>query len=145
MLYRNTQLSTTAVVPRIDAHSLLHWRASKAAKACAAADVMDGLAVLQNLTLRLAAAAYGVSVGSVVHARRLSPEQRQAVRRGQRPLVLPRTPAVPPKLPIAPVPPATPPVPPAIADVQQRLICLVQEVGLDVVLDLLAGNEKVAA
>ena len=66
MLYSMKTTEATAAVPRVvDAHSLLHMRASKSAKACDAADVVDGLAVLQNPTLRLAAAAYGVSIGSV--------------------------------------------------------------------------------
>ena len=36
--------------------------------------------------MRLTAAAWGVSVGSVARALRLTPEQRQAVRQGKRPL-----------------------------------------------------------
>jgi hypothetical protein len=46
--------------------------------------LVDGLAVLQNLTPRLAAVAYSVSIGSVARARRSSPEQRQAVRNKRR-------------------------------------------------------------
>ena len=93
MLYSMKLMETTAAVPRVvDAHGLLHMRASKSTKACDAADVIDGLAVLQNPTLRLAAAAYGVSIGSLTRARRLTPEQRQAVRRNERPLILRRAP-----------------------------------------------------
>jgi hypothetical protein len=125
MLYSMKILKTTTAAPRVvDAHSLLHLRVSKSVKACGAADVVDGHAVLQNPTLRLAAAAYGVSLGSVARARRLTPEQRQAVRNGQRPLVLPSTPTAPPVLPFAPVPPAapaTPPVPPVTMDLRERL------------------------
>src|SRR6516165_10399657 len=102
MHYSMKLTETTAAVPRVvDAHGLLHMRASKSAKACDAADVIDGLAVLQNPTLRLAAAAYGVSIGSVARARRLTPEQRHAVRRNERPLILPRAPSAPPALPVS--------------------------------------------
>src|SRR5215813_15292271 len=109
------KLQTTTAIPRVvDAHSLLHVQMSKSAKACDAADVVDGLAVIQNPTLRLAAAAYGVSLGSVARARCLTPEQRQAVKQGKRPLVLPRTPAAPPV-------PATPPIPSATMGVEKLL------------------------
>ena len=82
MLYSIKTTEATAAVPRVvDTHGLLHLRASKSAKACDAADAVDGLAILGNPTLRLAATAYGVSIGSVARALRLTPEQRQAVRR----------------------------------------------------------------
>jgi hypothetical protein len=59
MLYSIKITEATSAVPRVvDAHSLLHMQASKSAKACDAADVLDGLAVLQA-HIRLAAAAYG--------------------------------------------------------------------------------------
>jgi hypothetical protein len=74
----------------VDAHSLAHRKLSKAARACEAADILDGFTILQNLTIRLVAAAEGVSVASVVTARRLTPAQRFAVRCGERPLVLPK-------------------------------------------------------
>jgi hypothetical protein len=146
MLYSMKTTEATAAVPRVvDAHSLLHVRASKAARACDAADVVDGLAVLQNHTLRLAAAAYGVSIGSLARARRLTPEQRQAVRRGKRPLILPRAPSAPPAPPVPSTAPATPPVPPMIMGPQERLGEIVNEIGLSATLDLLAATEKVAA
>jgi hypothetical protein len=138
MLYPTQTLSaTTAASPRVvDAHGLLHMRAPKSARACDAADVVDGLAVVQNPTMRLAATAYGVSIGSVARALRLTPEERDKVRRGARPLVVPlRIPDVP----SVPVPSAP------IADAQYRLARLVQEVGLNTVLDLLAMSERVAA
>jgi hypothetical protein len=142
MLYSMKAMSTTAAVLRVvDAHSLLHLRASKCAKACDAADTVDGLAVLQNPTLRLVAAAYGVSVGSVARALRLTPEQRQAVRQGQRPLVLPAPSAVP----VPPIVPATPPVSPVVMGARERLAAIVNEIGLNATLDLLAASEKVAA
>jgi hypothetical protein len=149
MLYSMRSMEATAAPPRVvDAHSLLHLQAPKSARACAAADLVDGLAILQGPTLRIAAAAYGVSLGSVARARRLTPEQRLAVKHGERPLVLPRTPASPPKLPTAPVPPAvptTPPLSPAIADAKHSLERIVRQVGFNTVLDLLAATEKVAA
>ena len=136
----------TAVTPRIvDAHSPPHMRAPKSAKACDAADVVDGLAVLQNPTLRLAAAAYGVSLGSVARARRLTPEQRQAVRQGRRPLVLPRAPAAPSVLPVPSATPATPPAPLVVMKPRERLAAIVAEIGFDATLTLLANSEQVAA
>ena len=141
MLYSMKITEATAAVPRVvDAHSLLHRQASKSAKACDAADVLDGLAVVQNFTLRLTAAAYGVSIGSVARARRLTPEQRQAVRKGQRPLILPATSSAPP----APVS-AMPAAPPVIVGPRERLDEIVAEIGLSATLDLLAATEKVAA
>jgi hypothetical protein len=139
--------STIVPVPRpkVDAHGLLHKRASKAAKACDAADAADGRIVVQNLTLKLLASAYGVSLGYVVHARRLTPEQRDAVRRGQRSLILPRAPATPSTPSVPTAVPATPPVPPVVMDVRRRLEEIVAEVGVNGVFDLLAANEKVAA
>ena len=44
MLYSMKLKETTAAVPRVvDAHGLLHLRATKAARACDAADAVDGL------------------------------------------------------------------------------------------------------
>lgn len=141
--------AATATVPRvIDSHGLLHLRVSKAAKACDAADAYDGLVTLGNLTLKLVAAAYGISIGSVARALRLSPEQRQAVRQGKRPLVFPCSPSAPPAPPMLPVP-ATPLVPPVSTPVvlgpRERLDQIVSEIGWSATLDLLAATEKVAA
>src|SRR5262245_39184227 len=60
--------TTLPATRAVDAHSLLHRKASKAARACDGADVLDGLATLQNLTARLVASAHGVSVGSITAA-----------------------------------------------------------------------------
>ena len=126
LLYNMKLKQTTAVTPRVvDAHGLLQLRTSKAAKACDAADLVDGLAMLQNPTLRVAAAAYGLSVGYVARALRLTPEQRHAVRRGKRPLNLPSTPSV--------------------SGARERLKEIVAELGADGVLNMLAAMEKVAA
>jgi hypothetical protein len=145
MLYSMKTTEATAAVPRVvDAHGLLHMRTSKSAKACDAADVIDGLAVLQNPTLRLAAAAYGVSIGSVARARRLTPEQRQAVRRNERPLILPRAPSAPPALPVS-IAPATPPVPPVIMGARDKLAEVIAEIGADGVLNMLVAMERAAA
>ena len=104
MLYRIGNLEATAALPRaVDAHSLLHLHKSKAARAVDAADAVDGFIVIKNPTTRLAAHAYGVSVGSVARALRLPPEEREKVRRGRRPLVLPR---------VSPVQPVMPPIVP---------------------------------
>ena len=141
MLYPMKIVEATAAPRIVDAHGLLHMRASKAAKACDAADAVDGLAVVQNPTMRLVAAAYGVSVGSVARALRLTPEQRQAVRQGKRPLILPAIPA----LPVPTTAPATPPVSPVVMGARERLREIVNEIGLNATLDLLARGEQVAA
>jgi hypothetical protein len=142
MLYSMKITEATAAAPRVvDTHSLLHLRASKAARACDAADVVDGLAALQNPTMRLAAAAYGVSIGSVARARRLTPEQRQAVKQGERPLVLPSIPLILP----GPTTPASPSVSPVVMTPHERLDALVAEVGFDNVLTMLVVAEKAAA
>jgi hypothetical protein len=73
-------------LPALDTRGMLHRKASQAMKACDAADILDGFATLQNPTLRVVAIALGVSIGSVVLARRLTLSQRQAVRNGWRPL-----------------------------------------------------------
>jgi hypothetical protein len=94
MLYSVKTAGTIPALPRvIDTHGLLHVRATKATRACNAADAIDGVTVLGRPTLKLAAAAFGVSVGYVTSALRLPPDQRQAVRRGERPLILPRAPS----------------------------------------------------
>jgi hypothetical protein len=147
MFYDMKPTETTTAPPRVvDAHGLLHKRATKAAKACDAADLVDGLTGLQNYTLRLAAFANDVSVGSVSRARRLSPEQRQAVRKGRRPLVLPRAPAAPRTLPALPEclrsAPATPPVPPVTLNVREQLHHIVSMIGIDATLNLLAATGR---
>jgi hypothetical protein len=143
MLYSMKLKETTAAVPRVVVtHSLLHVRAPKSAKACDAADAVDGLAILGNPTIRLAATAYGVSVGSVARALRLTPEQRRAVRQGQRPLILPHAPPAPP---VPSTAPATPPVSPVVMSARERLGAIINEIGLSATLDLLAASEKAAA
>jgi hypothetical protein len=73
----------------VDARSLLNKKIPKAVRACDAADLLDGLAVLLP-TSQLIATISGISVTSVTRARHLTPEQRDAVRRRERPLSLPR-------------------------------------------------------
>jgi hypothetical protein len=114
-------------------------------RACDAADALDGLVIVQNPTMRLTAVAWGVSIGTVARAKKLSSEQRQAGRRKQRPLVLPRTPATSPAPPMPSTVPATPPVPPTVASARERLKEIVSEIGLDATFDLLVASEKVAA
>src|SRR5262245_22060625 len=122
-------MSGTALTPfrAVDAHSLPHRKASKAARAVDAADILDGLMTLQNLTVPLVAAALGISSSSVANARRLTPEQRDAVRKGKRPLVLPTKPA---PLPLPP---------PAPVSAQQRLAEIVAEVGVNTTIDMIAA------
>jgi len=63
---------------------------SAAERAVLAADIVDGRIVLQDLTTKAVAALVGVNLGYVDHALRLTPEQREQVKRGDRPLVRPR-------------------------------------------------------
>ena len=97
----------------VDAHSLAHRKAPKAVAACDAADLVDALTRLQNPTIRVAAVACDVSQSYVVAALRLSSAQRDAVRRGERPLVLPPLKALP-----------------APMSVEERLADIVSDVGL---------------
>jgi len=98
----------------------------KARRACIGADILGGRA---PLTRRLVARAMGVSVGYLAAACRLPPEQRELVRKGQRPLIFPRR-----LVKITTTP-------------EERLASLVAEIGVDAVLGLLAGaeNTKIAA
>jgi hypothetical protein len=133
MLYRMTDLKATTAMPRVvDAHGLLHLKAPKATKACDAADAVDGLVHVQNLTLRLAAAAWGVSLGSVARAHALHHEERDEVRRGRRPLVI-QPEALPEALrAVMPVPMSP----------EEKLAELVAEVGVSATLTMLAAIES---
>ncbi len=82
-------------VPRaVQARSLSCARLSKAERAIIGADVIDGRAFL-HLTVKLVAMTVGCSAGSVFRALQLSPEQREEVRRGRRPLVRQQSRALP--------------------------------------------------
>jgi hypothetical protein len=61
----------------------------KAARAVLAAEIMEGLVTLTDLSVRQIAAVIGVSVAYISAALKLTPAQRDAVRRGLRPLVEP--------------------------------------------------------
>jgi hypothetical protein len=132
-------VTTAAPVPlqSVDAHSLLHRKCTKAAKACDGADILDGLLSLRNLTIKLVAAAVGVSVSSIVTALRLTPTQRDEVRRGKRPLVVPTKP-VPLQLP-------PPVVAVTVPSAEQRLKAAANEFGLVEALEVLAKLELASA
>jgi len=117
----------------VDAHSLPNRKASKAVRACDGADILDGLASLQNFTAKLVAMAEGVSVSSLAAARRLTPEQRDEVRGGKRPLVLPA------KLVPLPLPPPT--VAGSEQGAEQRLKDAANEMGLIEAFEVLAKIE----
>jgi hypothetical protein len=113
----------------VDAHSLAHRKAPKAVAACDAADLVDALTRLQNPTIKVAAVACAVSQSYVVAALRLSPAQRDAVRRGERPLVLPPLKALP-----APV------------SVEERLTAAVAEIGgVNAAIEVLLGLDRATA
>ena len=63
MLYSMKTTAATAAAPRVvDAHSLLHLRASQSRQKPAMRQTSSTVSpCLQNLTLRMAATAYGVS------------------------------------------------------------------------------------
>jgi len=96
---------------------------SKAARALLAAEIKEGAIMLTDMSVRQIAATVGVSVGYVNAALKASPLHREAVRRGLRPLVEPRAKAGP----------------------QERLAKIVDEIGVESVLSLLAAEEKTAA
>jgi hypothetical protein len=127
-------------IKTVDAHSLLHRKVSKAEAACDAADLTNGNTMLVNPTLRLVAFAFGISVWSVIRAQKLTPEQRNAVRTGQRPLVIPKRRLAPNPL-VGPIP-AIDPVINSVLDPHQLLDQVVAQIGLNATLDQLAIYER---
>jgi hypothetical protein len=124
----------------VDAHSLPNRKDSKAVRAVVGADILDGRVSLQNLTGKLVAQAQGISTTYLAAARRLSPAQRDAVRRGERPLIPPKPakPALAAQL-AAPFPPAI------VAETpKQRLHNIVDEIGVTEALTLLAEIDRAA-
>jgi len=106
----------------IDPRSLAHKkRLSKAARAILGAEILDGNIPLTNLTRAVVATVVGASTGYIDKARQLSPEARQDVVHEKRPLVLPK--------------------PPRVLGPQERLAAIVDEIGLDRVLNLLNSFE----
>ena len=79
--------------------SQLRRHMSAPARACLAADIVDGRIILQGLTAKSIAGLCGVNLGYVDQALRLTPEQRAEVCHGDRPLVTPAR-ARPPASPI---------------------------------------------
>jgi hypothetical protein len=63
---------------------------SPAERACLAADIIDGAIVLVAPTTRAVAEQVRCSATAVFAALRLSPDQREAVRKGERPLIQPQ-------------------------------------------------------
>jgi hypothetical protein len=81
--------STPTVLPRrhVDPHSVVQKKKlSKAARAVLGAEILDGNIALLNPTRDMVSKAVGVSTGYIDAARRLSPEARQEVARGNRSL-----------------------------------------------------------
>jgi hypothetical protein len=126
---RQELVNGTAPLRTIDAHSIPHWKAGKAVRAVEAANASDGLVRLQNLTLRLYAQAFGVSIGSLVLAKRLTPEQRKAVKEGKRSLL----------------PPVTVKALPAPSSPEAKLASVVAEIGVSAALTALAALDGRAA
>jgi hypothetical protein len=98
----------------------------KAARAALAAEIVEGSVTLSDLSARQLAAVVGVSVAYVAAALKLTPAQRDAVRRGQRPLVEPH-------VRLAPL------------TAQARLEQIVAEIGADKTLALLLNTQQNAA
>jgi hypothetical protein len=144
MVTMNGSVSASAISVRslINTHKL-----PKAVRAILGAEILAGERDLHP-TVKLVAEAVGCSVAYVQAAQKLTPAQRQAVRRRERPLILPHTPAVSPKSPVPAMPPApaTSPVLPVMANAQHRLAQLVAEVGgVDAAIEMLIGLERAAA
>ncbi len=74
-------------------------RLSAAERAILAADIVDGRVILQNLTVKAIAAITGANLSYVHAALRCTPEQRERIRRGERPLILPKNAARPSSAP----------------------------------------------
>jgi hypothetical protein len=70
-------------------------RMTAAQRACSAADVDDGKVALVDLTAKSIAALHQVSLPYMQAAKKLSPAERDQVRRGERPLVPARPRAAP--------------------------------------------------
>jgi hypothetical protein len=68
----------------------LRRRLSPAERACLAADIIDGRTALVALTAKAIATLVGVNLGYVDRALKLTSAQRQGVRAGDRPLILPQ-------------------------------------------------------
>jgi hypothetical protein len=122
-------VATPAASPRnANARSLLHLQ-SAAARACTAADLVDGHIKVQRQrpTQKTAALICGVSPASVARACRLTPAERAEVKEGTRPLVLPVPKPSPKPVPV-----------PVTMDVQARMFELIDALGVDAVLTLMA-------
>jgi len=117
----------------LSARSLVNSKKlTKAARAILSAEILAGECALKP-TVKLVAAALGTSVAYVQAAKKLTPNQRQAVRTGLRPLIVPHA------APAMPVPTAPP------VSVERLLASIVDKIGVNGVLDLLAVSEKAAA
>jgi hypothetical protein len=92
MLYKtdtfSTSLSGASLAQRIR-------RMTPAQRACLAANILDGKIILQGLTAKSVGTICGASEAYVFAALKCTPEQREAVGRGERSLVEPRTRVVP--------------------------------------------------
>jgi hypothetical protein len=95
----------------------------KAQRALLGAEAKEGFLTLTDMSVRQLASVFGVSPGYIAAALKASPLHREAVRRGLRSLVEPH-----PK-----------------TGAQERLGKIVEEIGVDGVLSLLAVNEQAAA
>jgi hypothetical protein len=117
--------SRSTVLPRrsIDPHSIVHKKLSKAVRAVLAAEILDGNIALLNPTRSMVVSGLGVSSSYVGAASRLTPEQRQEVVCGVRPLVRRKASSVP-------------------VNVGQRLAAIVAEVGITAALNMLTTLER---
>lgn len=74
-------------------------RLSAPERAILAAEIIDGTVIIQGLTIKAIAAISGANISYVHAALRCTPEEREQVRRGERPLVLPKDTARPSSAP----------------------------------------------
>src|SRR5262245_29598566 len=105
-------------------------RAPKYVRACFAADVIEGRSALHP-NVDLLAVLARISTSSVRRALQLTPDQRAAVRRGERPLVLPPAAAVV----------AEPPVELDEITAKRRVAEIVAAIGIEATFSLLTEYE----
>lgn len=115
-----------SVARSVKGRGLACRKLSKPARALLGVDIVEGTTTITDLSHKQVAAIVGVSIGYLNAAQRLTPAEREAVRRGLRPLVEPRVPAT---LPAA----------------RERLAAIVNEIGVDATMALLTSNERAAA
>jgi hypothetical protein len=113
-------------VRSVKARGLACRKLSKPARALLGVDIIEGTTSITDLSHKQIAATVGGSLGYLNAALRLTSVEREAVRHGLRPLIEPRIPTAQPTA-------------------RERLAEIVDEIGVDATLAMLAGDERAAA